>query len=265
MNRIFRWTIGDCSDIGVSILDTAIKRAKILFSKYNFKFFVCLNTDLENQKIEKICIRNKVELIKSNWNNFPLPQDIIDSKGSFWKLCPCRLEKKSYEIVCDNDLVFQRVPIEIEEFLESDKNILTEEYIFHLGKYTKYFSKPYNSGLYGFPPGYDFEDNLILKWKETNSMSPLFSSRDEQGIVCLTLISSPFLEISKKKTCFVFDQGEPNKIFYKSVFENGFESKIVSEIIFNKSKLNKDMIHFLGSNRRNSHYYWKKYMNSKLL
>jgi hypothetical protein len=275
MDRIFRWTIGDCGEVGTSILNTAVQNAKSIFRDYNFKFYVCLNS--ENKNVEKICVKNKIELYRSDWNSFPLPKSIIPEsydinsfsgvprgrQGSFWKLCPPRLDLNSYEIVCDNDLIFQRSPGEIKEFLDSDKNLVTEEHIFSLGKYSKYINKPYNSGLYGLRPNYDFGLELFDKWKETQSMSPLLS-RDEQGLIILTLTSDKFIEISREKTCFVFDQGEPKEANYKIIRENGFECQIVSNIEYMKSKLEKDMIHFLGANRIGSHFYWNKY-KSKLL
>lgn len=276
MKRILRWTAGDCSKVGACILNESIKKAKYIFKDYNFNFFVCLNS--KNQFIEKICLKNKVELYKPDWDSFPLSKSIIPEsydinapvgvprgrQGSFWKLCPPRIEINSHEIVCDNDLIFQKLPTEIECFLESDANLISEEYIFSLGKYFKYINKPYNSGLYGLRPNYNFGMKILEKWKETKSMSPLLS-RDEQGLIILTLLSDKFIEISKEKTCFVFDQGEPIKATYKIIKENGFECKIVNNIEYKQSKLEKSVIHFLGANRTISHQYWNIYKKCKII
>jgi hypothetical protein len=276
MNKIFRWTIGDTSEIGISILERSIVKVKDIFKKYDFKFFVCLNSN--SRRVEKICIRNKINLIKTSWDSLPLPKEIVPEhydirspfgipkgrQGSFWKLCPPRLDIGSYEIVCDNDIIFQKFPKEIELFLSSNSNLVTGEHVFCFGKYTKYISKPYNSGLYGFPPNYDFGENILKTWKKYNSMRPLLS-RDEQGLVTLTLISKSFIEIPKEKTCFVFNEGEPDCVEYNLINENGFDCQIVSKIKHKKSKLDKDMIHFLGSNRMDSHFYWSKYKSKLIL
>lgn len=276
MKRILRWTVGDCSKIGAFILNESIKKAKHIFKNYNFDLCVCLNS--ENKFIENICLKNKVELYKSNWDSFPLPKSIIPGnydinspsgiprgrQGSFWKLCPPRLDINSYEIICDNDLIFQKIPEEINKFLDSDCNLITEECVFSFGKYARYINKPYNSGLYGLRPNYDFKLKILEKWRETNSMSPLLS-RDEQGLIVLTLLADKFIEIPKEKTCFVFDQGESEKVNYKIIEENGFECKVVSNMEYKPSKLQKDMIHFLGANRMKRHFYLSKYRSLKML
>lgn len=271
MDKIFRWTIGDCSPIGISILEKSIQQAKKIFKDFNFKFFVCLNSN--SPTVEKICLKHKIELINPKWESFPLPKEIIPEdcdlrsphgiprgrQGSFWKLCPPRISINSHEIVCDNDLIFNKCPKEIKNFLDSERTLVTEENIFSFGKYKKHISKPYNSGLYGLPPNYDFTKKIIETWKKTGQMQPLLS-RDEQGIILLTLLSNGnYIEIPKEKTCFVFNDGEAELVEYQNIKENTFDSYIVKNIKFRKSKLDKDMIHFLGANRNTKHSYWNAY------
>lgn len=271
--KILRWTVGDCSDIGLKILNVSIKKAKKIFEKFNFDFYVCSNSN--NSKIKKICLNNNVKIIESNWNSFPLPKEIIPKnndinspigipkkrQGSFWKLCPPRLFLNSYEIICDNDLIFQKCPQEIELFLNSNKTLISEESVFHFGKYKRFISRPYNSGLYGFPPMYDFSENLIKTWNKYGKMKPLLS-RDEQGIIILTLLSHDNIKIPEEKTCFVFDKGEAESAKYSQIKENGFDCHIVDNIKFKKcSNLKKNIIHFLGSNREKNHFYWNAYKN----
>jgi len=262
MKKIFRWTVGNVSKIGLDILDKSIEQAKKNLSKFDFAFYVCLNSDIK--EAEKICLKHRVEIIKTSWDSFPIPKNSIEDKvprgrrGSFWKLCPPRLFLDSYEIISDNDVVFQKCPIEIEEFLNSNKTLVLEENIFSFGKYTKFISEPYNSGLYGLPPEYDFAKKIVDKWSETEFMNPLFS-RDEQGLIILTLISTDYIKIPKEKCNFVFDQGEFESAEYEKIFENGFESQVVKKIKFKKSKLENDIIHFLGANRQEYHSYWNKY------
>lgn len=276
MKRIFRWTVGDVSSQGIDILKESIKQTKKNLKNLNFEFYICCNSD--ESKIGKICLETNVQLIVQNWEkDFPLPNIIpeeydIGSKcgipkgrqGSFWKICPPRIDINSYEIIADNDVIINKLPIEIEEFLSQKKVLVCEDNLMAFGKYTKFIKpkKPYNSGLFGVYPGFDFKNNLIKKWEDTNRMCPLMS-RDEQGLIIATLLDSDFIEISKEKTCFVFHEGEGSKSYYEYFLENNFETQKIIGIDFKKCKLEKEILHFLGANRQNYHYYWNLYKRNK--
>lgn len=276
MVKIFRWTVGDINNIGENILEISIVKAKKLLKKFNFLFFICLNSD--NKKIEKLCLKYQIELIRTEWLSFPLPIEIIPKEyditaehgvprgrqGSFWKLCPPRVDIDSYELVCDNDLIIQKISKELEEFLTSDKVLITEENVFSFGKYSKFIDKPYNSGLYGLYPNYDFEKFLVQQWQSTGCMHPLLS-RDEQGLIISTLKKQKFIEIPKEKVCFVLDNGETTYGEYETIKENGFESKIVKNIVLKYPFFDKDIVHFLGANRVKYHDCWNQYITNKML
>lgn len=276
MKNIFRWTVGNASKIGESILETSIFKAKRLFNKFNFLFIVCLNS--ENKTIEKICLRNRVELIRTDWFSFPLPIEIIPKEydinaehgvprgrqGSFWKLCPPRIDINSYELICDNDLIIQKLPEELEEFLVSNRNLILEENIFSFGKYFKFIDKPYNSGLYGLCPSYDFEKLLVQQWQDTGRMQPLLS-RDEQGLIISTLKKQNPIEIPKEKVCFVLNKGETINGEYQIIKENEFESKIVKNISLKSPSFDKHIVHFLGANRVDNHDCWSQYTINKMM
>jgi hypothetical protein len=270
MNRILRWTVGDTSDIGISILNESIKVAKKTLCHLNFEMIVCSNSN--SDRVSKICHENKILLYEAKWADFPLPEQTIPfcddlharpgvpkgRQGSFWKLCPPRIDIDSHEIVCDNDILIQRCPEEIERFVQEDKTLICEDEIFSLGKYTKFLGKPYNSGLYGLPPKFDFSQMILNKWKESGSMEPLMS-RDEQGLISLALTTHEFIIIPIRKICMAFEEGMPASVDYIKTKENGYETQRVSSIKFSDKPMNREILHFIGANRRESHKYWSQY------
>lgn len=274
--KILRWTIGDTNQQGIDILKESIRQAKKVLKQFNFDFYVCANGTTE--QVEKICLENQIKLVTPNWTNeFPLPNVVsknydINSElgvpngrqGSFWKICPPRLHINSYEIVLDNDVIIKKCPKEFCEFLNKQKVMLWEDNLMTFGKYTKFIKnpKPYNSGLYGLPPKFDFKNLLIKKWQETKKMQPLMS-RDEQGLIIATLLDFDFIEIPKEKTCFVFNEGQGKKSYYEQLMENGFQTQKIIKIDFEKSKLEREILHFLGANREENHHYWNLYCRFK--
>lgn len=272
MNGILRWTVGDVSEVGFSILEESIRLAKKNLAHLNLDMVVCSNSDFV--RVQKICSRNNIHFYESSWDDFPLPKESVPSlieddvcgrpprgrQGSFWKLCPPRLNLNSHELVCDNDLLIQNSTEEMELFFLGDKTLLCEDEIYSLGKYTKFVGKPYNSGLYGLPPGFNFKDALLDSWNNTGSMSPLLS-RDEQGLISTTLIGckSGFLTVPSGKICMAFDEGSPTGAEYFIDHENGHDTQKVSSIRFSKCDFDRDILHFIGANRKNKHRQWRSY------
>jgi hypothetical protein len=252
MNKIFRWTIGNASKIGLEILRESIIQAKKNLS--DFDFYVCSNSDSE--KVHDLCKRQKVKhLIQTK--NINLPFETI---GSFWKLSPARIDLSSYEIICDNDLILAKRLDEINYFLKSDVPLICEENLFCFGKFSKFIDRPYNSGIYGLPPGFDFEARLIKKWIEKKSMVPLNSYNDEQGLIILTLLDFSPIKISIDNVCYMFNEGEPIEAKYVVLFENEFETKKIQKIKYkNPEIINKKLFHFISANRNENHKFWKQY------
>jgi len=273
--KIFRWIVGDVSDIGLEILEKSVVQAKKILFDLGFEFYICYNS--HEDQVKDICRRNYLFSFKQDWNrDFPLPAKIIPKtnditqsygepsgrQGSFWKLCPPRIDINCHEIVCDNDLVIQKCPSEIIDFLNSRKTLVCEENIMNLGKYAKFMKKAYNSGIYGLPPGFDLKKRIMDVWTETGGINPLLS-RDEQGILMLVLHKDS-IEIPKEKVRFVLNEGETSSAKYEFIYENEFISKSIVEIKYEKCSLNKELIHFLGANRIKKHKYWSVYKNKLL-
>lgn len=265
-----RWTVGDASKLGLSILEESIRAAKITLSHLNLDMVVCSNSS--SDQVKKICLQYDVILHEPEWSNFPLPPHSVLSfgpipapprgrLGSFWKICPPRISLNSHELVCDNDVIIQRPSEELERFFFEEKTLVSEDHIFSLGKYTNFLDRPYNSGLYGLPPNFDFGQALLNAWRDTGSMCPLLS-RDEQGLISLvlTMHKNGFIAIPNKKICMAFDEGLPISAEYRSEIENGYDTQVVSSIQFAKRfSLNSDILHFIGANRRSFHRHWSRY------
>jgi hypothetical protein len=109
---------------------------------------------------------------------------------------------ETHEIVMDNDVVLLKLLPQIDEFLANkDKALILEEPIRFYGRYDNLFplspQGPFlNSGLMGFPPGYDFGAEIRKNWMANGSYMNL-SQADEQGLLVYTLNQIPSIRIDK--------------------------------------------------------------------
>lgn len=270
--NILRWTIGDVTKAGLEVLNLSIVKTKKSLHRFNFKFFVCSNAN-DDFEIKKICLKQNVIFFKSLWDTFPLPEDTLEDKiqnpkgrlGSFWKLCPPRLELNSYEIVLDNDVIIQKSPLEIEKFLNSDQVLIKEENVVNLGKYYNFSNIGYNSGLYGFPPNYNFKEKIHEYWLETGALKPLFS-KDEQGLIVMTLKKQSHIIIPNSKILYLLHDGIAKNITYEKKIEHGYLSQHLDIKKYEfPSSFKSEIIHFLGINRTSNHQFWQLYKQMKML
>lgn len=261
---LVRWTCGPCLQQGLDILVESIQKTTKAFGHDRFDWMVCYNS-LTRQNLDflKSAIAGlSVALVAQNWVNCPIDEDCrtprrIDGSfewngnkcgGSLWKVCPARARMESHEIVIDNDLIILRRLPQIDEFLKaSDKVLLLEEPIRFYGRYEKLFSTtgPFlNSGLMGYPPGYDFGTCIKRVWEENGSLQNI-SQADEQGLLTYTLQRQPAVRIHANQVV--------------EVLARDFSTKISGR---------EDALHFTQSNRIGSHRGWvqyKKLIEQKLI
>lgn len=185
MKNLIRWTVGDVCQDGLDILKHSIRLIKKNYP--NFERVVCFNNI------------NKKKLIHFDATLFEqLHTNDIEyaPKNELWKLYPPRLDKESYEIVIDNDLIiFSRIK-EIDFFLTSNHTLMLRGRARAFGKYDHKIPQGYaiNGGLYGMPPDFDFaqkirdccKDDKIRDWTERC---------DDQGIIANCLLSQKHLII----------------------------------------------------------------------
>lgn len=185
------------------------------FGQDRFEWMVCYNGMSEDQmkNLEYIVQKRPIQLLQQIWDDCPVPDTHwtpirsdgkveVDGKkcgGTLWKICPARLDINRHEIVMDNDIVMFRNLPAIDEFLDCDhKTLVLEEPIRFYGRYDHLMGSKdrLNSGLMGFPPGYNFGACLLDNWEQFGRLKYL-SQADEQGLLMYTLNQQPNTRVTK--------------------------------------------------------------------
>lgn len=259
MKPLFRWTVGSCLQQGLDILAESIDRTTAALGEDSFDWMICHNgLNSEQLKfIQNIIGDREIVLEPQQWSDCAIPDQCgtpLRPDGSFewngnkvggtlWKVAPARKRIETHEIVMDNDIVMLKAIPMIEEFLESSKVMILEEPIRFYGFYDKFHAvePPYlNSGLMGFPPGYDYGVDLKETWlKCTDGQSPKrnISQSDEQGLLMLALRNFP-------------DQIRVPVEYVREVLGKDYNNKITGS---------EYAIHFTQSNRMPRHHCWLQY------
>lgn len=260
---LWRWTCGSCLQQGLDILAESIDRTIAALGEDRFDWMICYNgLNSDQLMFIKNAIGSRPIMLESqDWVDCAIPDQCnspVRSDGSFewngnrcggtlWKVAPARKRIETHEIVMDNDIVMLKTIPAIEEFLEAtDKVMILEEPIRFYGVYDKYFDGPpyLNSGLMGFPPGYDFAAALRQKWEDKIPQFNL-SQADEQGLLMLTLKDHLNIRVDVK--------------YMREVLGKDYNKKITGS---------EYSIHFTQSNRMPNHYCWLQYqeiINSAVL
>lgn len=126
MKPIFRWTIGGTNKNGYECLKHSIDSILEIYGEI-FEYYILYNNS-NIQIIREIIGHRPITAISQNWSDCPIPIDYNKNLGtSMWKFCPSRLNIKSHEIICDNDIVFIKKIRQIDEFLLNKNSILLVE------------------------------------------------------------------------------------------------------------------------------------------
>jgi hypothetical protein len=274
---IIRWTIGNAlTNSSYEILSNSIKNIIKLY-KNEFEYFVCYN-DVNVEETNKIKKKfKKVNFLEQKWDDCPLALEKPDEtnaltnqklNGSFWKICPPRLNKNTHEIILDNDLIFIKKPRIIQKFLlEKNKNLIIEDSNTNieqtLGSYAGLLTNKkqgYNSGIIGLSPNYDFKKEIIKNFQANNKKKLDYA--EEQGLLMYTLLqTSPLIGSSKdfvglhpehiNKNCISRENIEILKLNNSKINLNEINYKLLEMIIKQASSF-----HFLKANRHD-HKIWK--------
>lgn len=170
---LVRWTVGPArSDVDDLILKRSVKNFRLLYGD-SFDCVLCFNgrgvRDFEGLEI------NTVE--QSPVDGLPEPHGVV------WKLYPPRLRPNSHEIFIDHDVVLvDRLP-QIDAFLSRGDAFLYSESppdSRNYGRFNALVKEGFrlNSGLFGVPPGFEFDFSLVGEWEDYF---------DEQGFVAASL------------------------------------------------------------------------------
>ena len=264
MKPLFRWTCGPCLQQGLDILAESIDRTTAALGEDEFDWMICyngLNSD-HVAFLQNVIGDRPIVLEPQNWLDCAIPDRCgtpIRPDGSFewngntcggtlWKVAPARKRIDTHEIVMDNDIIMLKAIPMIEEFLDDDKVMILEEPICFYGYYERFHDRnpPYlNSGLMGFPPGYDYAAALRQKWEKHTEWSdeekkkvPLFniSQADEQGLLMLALKDHDNIRVPVE--------------YMTEVLGKDYNKKITGS---------EYAIHFTQANRMPRHHCWLQY------
>ena len=231
---LIRYTIGgkSTSDLSINILNISIKKIQKIF-KDKVDYAICYN-NLDMGFIEKI--NNgfgnkfyKIKIIDQLKFKNSLPYRPVDVS---WKLYPPRLRLSAHEIFIDNDIIIERLPDQVSDFLKEDKSFFFTEGLNknNFGNFQYWQNNiKFNSGFFGLPPNFDFRKSLIEKMKKQMKNFNQFKwidQYDEQGIVgCIILEQKNIKEI---------------KLDCVGIFENNKITKGLCGYHFVKSNIGKN-------------------------
>lgn len=243
MRPLARWTFGKVKDPGPGeeTLLACVKRFKVVYPE--FDCIICYN-NVSNRQLA-ILKKLNVDLHKQTETELEYPLESVNLpegwKGAMpgwgFKLCPPRLRLESHELWIDNDVVIRERLRAIDRWLKSDGTLIASGHNNNRKIYGKFdHLVPSNvvccAGLFGLPPGFDFESRIVQKCHSVLGGKPL-GYYDEQGLVSAIVIEhNPHIVIPANQFLNV-------KEYVKKPFPSA--------------------LHFIGANRFHSHREWQDY------
>lgn len=233
--------MGPVSDRGLDILDISIGFFKQLYPE--FRVIVCYN-QIPASRLDRLR-KHGIELFDSTAD--ALFRRPATGYHEHWKLFPPRIDVNSYEIVCDNDILITRRIDKIEQCVHKKYFLGYQALGRNYGNYDIAVPKcaiRINSGLYGFPPGYDPKSELesfMCLGREDDWVNRF----DDQGLIGAVLLNDkPLLCISQLELPIV----EPDELLDAHEYNPlccGY--------------------HFVFSNRSGPHTGWDQYRKRNLI
>jgi hypothetical protein len=180
-----RWTIGDVAPPGFVALRLSIWGAFHIFGP-DARLVVCVNSiPIEEARRRTGDLPEGVD-----WRGpEPLPSELQAmltgsmAEGVAWKLAPPRLFPDAYEISLDNDCILWALPNAMNSWLTEDDPpcLIAADVQPAFGSFAPFTrAEPRNTGIRGFPPGYNLEEALVRVLQEHPVR--LDSELDEQGL-----------------------------------------------------------------------------------
>lgn len=185
-----RWTIGDVSPEGFEALRLSVWGARALFGP-TARYGICVNSVGMHKAQSRIGeLPAGVEWVEAQGLPGALARMLDDgmAEGVAWKFAPLRLFEDRHEISLDNDCILWGMPPEMRLWLAERRPrcLIAADVKLALGGFTHLTrNEPRNTGIRGFPPGYDVEAALLAVVRE--HPIPLESELDEQGLQVVAL------------------------------------------------------------------------------
>ena len=184
---VVRWTIGDVSPPGFEALRLSIFGALHVFGP-QARYVVCVNSlaPEEAQRrtgpVPDVVAWERVE--------GELPPELRGflnagmSEGTAWKFVPLRVDPDAFELALDNDVILWEMPVAVRRWLDephAEHRVIAADVAPAFGRFeTLCGPEPRNSGIRGFPPG--FEYGAAIEAVLAEHPAPLTSELDEQGL-----------------------------------------------------------------------------------
>ncbi len=196
-----RWTIGDVSDAGYEALGLSIRSAWNLFGD-RAQYAVCVNT----VPLSLAAARTGGLPVGVRWlqTSDSAPEWLLPYVGSemaegvAWKLSPVRVFPALHEIALDNDVILWALPTAMRDWLcsrEDSACLMAADLQPALGRFSAICNdRALNSGIRGFPPGFDMKGRLQKRLAQSGVM--LQSELDEQGLQAAVLLESNLFVVS---------------------------------------------------------------------
>jgi hypothetical protein len=240
---------------GLEILEESISKTTKALGLHNWDWAICYNGINKDDLtfLQKAIGTKPIQLIPQSWATCPVNDNCQSPRrkdgsfewngarcgGTMWKVCPARMRMETHEIVMDNDIVLLRRFAQLDEFLSAqDKALILEEPIRFYGRYDCLFNPDMaclNSGLMGFPPGFDFGAEIFKNWERYGRYQNL-TQADEQGLLTFSLNQIPSIRIRKEQMV--------------EVLHRDYQTKLTGR---------EEGIHFTQANRIPNHHQWNKY------
>lgn len=187
-----RWTIGNASEAGWQALRLSILGAWAIFGP-DAVYAVCVNScDAERMRRSLGKLPDEVAWIQvTEMNPRFLPFcDESRSEGTAWKFSPVRCFPDRHELALDNDCILWSCPTAVRAWLSRHSDFLLAADVAPANGVFGDLTGPValNSGIRGFPPGFDYESRLIEILRDSGCI--LRRELDEQGLQVAALTGS---------------------------------------------------------------------------
>jgi hypothetical protein len=185
-----RWTVGDVAPLGFDALRLSVWGAHRLFGP-EARYAICVNSLSVDAARERTgSLPAGVEWVAAGSLPPVLAEALDDAmaEGVAWKLAPPRLFTDRYELALDNDCILWGMPPQLRQWLgeKRPRCVIAADVKPAHGAFAHLTrDEPRNTGIRGFPPGYDVVKALAAVLGE--HPVKLSSELDEQGLQVVAL------------------------------------------------------------------------------
>lgn len=191
MKPLMRWTMGgNASEAGWECLSESVRIVPKTYPE--FDYIICHNNldQCQLRRIKEFGIELHEQKPEDIGVSFDFNEKTTRSVSNHaWKLCPLRLRPEAYEIWIDNDIILWERISEIDDFLSSDKPIVSQTWSRELyGSFD--FDVPEGvaicAGFFGLPPYYPFREKV----DEMTFLRMPLNGYDEQGMIASMIVNN---------------------------------------------------------------------------